>query len=96
MKKEAVQFIQQKLATSTAVMLLYVLHSEGSSPGRQGFHMVVAKDGELFGSIGGGIMEHKLVEFSKKKLAEKEIELLRQQNLSIILQQKVYRIFSFC
>lgn len=64
------QFIQQKLAASNAVVLLYVLESNGSSPGRQGFKMAVADDGSFYGSIGGGIMEYKFVELAKAKLAE--------------------------
>jgi len=50
------------------VMLLYVLESKGSSPGRQGFFMVVNVHGEMEGSIGGGVMEHKLVELAKESL----------------------------
>lgn len=53
---------------NTPVMLLYVLESEGSSPGRQGFFMAVNKHGGMEGSIGGGIMEHKFVEMAKEKL----------------------------
>lgn len=49
-------------------MLLYVLESRGSSPGRQGFFMAVNAKQEMEGSIGGGIMEHKLVEMAKEKL----------------------------
>lgn len=49
-------------------MLLYVLESKGSSPGRQGFFMAVNKNAEMEGSIGGGIMEHKFVEMAKEKL----------------------------
>lgn len=49
-------------------ILLYVLQSEGSSPGRQGFKMLVSSSGLLYGSIGGGIMEHKLVEWCKNEL----------------------------
>ncbi len=49
-------------------MLLYVLESHGSSPGRQGFLMAVNRAGEMAGSIGGGIMEHKFVEMAKEKL----------------------------
>jgi xanthine dehydrogenase accessory factor len=49
-------------------MLLYVLESRGSSPGRQGFFMAVNANGEMEGSIGGGIMEHKFVELAKEKL----------------------------
>ncbi len=49
-------------------MLLYVLESNGSSPGRQGFFMGVNSLGEMEGSIGGGIMEYKFVEMAKGKL----------------------------
>ena len=53
-------------------MLLYVLESHGSSPGRQGFFMAVTKKSEMEGSIGGGIMEHKFVEMAKKRLEEEQ------------------------
>lgn len=53
-------------------MLLYVLESSGSSPGRQGFFMSVNASSEMEGSIGGGIMEHKFVELAKSKLKEGE------------------------
>lgn len=66
------QFIQDKFAAGIAVMLLYVLESHGSSPGRQGFCMGVSVDGEMCGSIGGGIMEHKFVEMAKARLADGE------------------------
>lgn len=66
------QFIYDKVNAQIIVILLYVLHSEGSSPGRQGFKMVIAADGSFFGSIGGGIMEHKFVELAKTILNENE------------------------
>ena len=50
------------------VTLLYVLESNDSSPGRQGFFMAVNANGEMAGSIGGGIMEHKFVEMAREKL----------------------------
>lgn len=49
-------------------MLLYVVESSGSSPGRQGFLMAVSAAGELEGTIGGGAMEHKFVEIAKERL----------------------------
>lgn len=49
-------------------MLLYVLQSEGSSPGRAGFFMAVNAAGDMEGSIGGGIMEHKFIETAKDRL----------------------------
>ncbi len=59
---------KQELDSHFKVVLMYVLESKGSSPGRQGFKMLVSSSGLLSGSIGGGFMEHKLVEFCKKDL----------------------------
>ena len=72
-------FIQKKTAAGINIMLLYVLKSEGSSPGRKGFKMAVAADGEICGTIGGGIMEHKLVEKAKSMLQQKELNVLLMQ-----------------
>ncbi|MEP6849346.1 MAG: XdhC family protein [Acidobacteriota bacterium] len=64
------QFIADRLKQDQAVMLLVVAESSGSSPGRQGYKMAVGADGELFGSIGGGMMEVSLVEQSRSILSE--------------------------
>jgi xanthine dehydrogenase accessory factor len=74
------QFIQDKFSAGIAVILLYVLESKGSSPGRRGFNMAVAADGEFFGTIGGGIMEHKFVEMARAHLRERDsqAEVIRQ------------------
>jgi xanthine dehydrogenase accessory factor len=75
------KLINKSLNSGTAVMLLYVLESLGSSPGRQGFFMAVNANGEMEGSIGGGIMEHKFVEMAKERLkgqADKEQEIRKQ------------------
>ena len=63
------------LKQNIPVMLLYVLESSGSSPGRQGFFMAVNADGEMEGSIGGGIMEHKFVEMAREQLRAMSREL---------------------
>ena len=90
MKPTTIKFILQKLQSDIPIMLLQVVYSDGSSPGRQGFQMAIANDGQLSGSIGGGIMEHKLVEFSKKKLSEKEttVELKYQYHDKIHSSQQ--------
>ncbi len=62
-------FSLQKLNAGINILLLYVLESEGSSPGRKGFTMAVAADNHFCGTIGGGIMEHKSVEKAKVMLA---------------------------
>lgn len=54
------------------VLLLYVLESKGSSPGRQGFFMMVNAEGEMEGTIGGGIMEHKFTEMARERLRQGE------------------------
>jgi xanthine dehydrogenase accessory factor len=69
------QLIYNSLQQQVAVILLYVLESNGSSPGRQGFFMAVNLHGKMEGSLGGGIMEHKFVEMAKAKLREQEDEI---------------------
>ena len=74
------KFIQTSLEKELGVMLLYVLESKGSRPGRQGFMMAVNASNEMHGSIGGGIMEHKFVELAKEKLKEDFTEsIVRKQ-----------------
>ncbi|MEZ5428322.1 MAG: XdhC family protein [Pyrinomonadaceae bacterium] len=60
------RFAAEKLKQNEPVTLLVVAESKGSSPGRQGFKMAVAGE-ELSGSIGGGVMEVRLVELAKGK-----------------------------
>ena len=55
-------FIVEKIQAGQAVILLVVVESKGSSPGRQGFKMALAADGDRMGTIGGGIMEHRMME----------------------------------
>ena len=74
------QLIHRSLQSSVPVMLLYVLESRGSSPGRQGYFMAINAQDEMEGSIGGGIMEHKFVELAKEQLA-------KQQDISTIRKQ---------
>lgn len=62
--------LYQELLNGSNIALLYVHRSDGSSPGRQGFKMFVSTSGEMQGSIGGGPMEFKLIELSKRKLEQ--------------------------
>lgn len=63
-------FISDRLSIGESVMLLVVAKSSGSSPGRAGYKMAVAADGELCGSIGGGVMEVNLVNETRALLSE--------------------------
>jgi xanthine dehydrogenase accessory factor len=78
-------FIAEKIRANESVVLLQVVESIGSSPGRMGFRMAVAFDAKsgkssLEGSIGGGIMEQKLVALAVARLREGRSEgLLKRQ-----------------
>ncbi|MBW4891833.1 XdhC family protein [Mucilaginibacter sp. HMF5004] len=81
-KQQAVwKLIANSLRQSTPIMLLYVLESKGSSPGRKRFFMAVTRDGVMEGSIGGGIMEHKFVEMAKEKLQHNEPTISVKQQI---------------
>jgi Xanthine and CO dehydrogenases maturation factor, XdhC/CoxF family len=67
------QFAAERLKRGESVILLVVAESEGSSPGREGFKMIVARD-ELAGSIGGGVMEVALVEQAREVLRRSEAQ----------------------
>ncbi len=62
--------ISAYLRQKKRVVLLIVVENKGSSPGRQGFKMVVTEDGKKFGSIGGGATEHTLSARAQKMLDE--------------------------
>jgi xanthine dehydrogenase accessory factor len=79
------RFVAEKIRANEAVVLLQVVESIGSSSGRMGFRMAVAFDAKsgkstLEGSIGGGIMEQKLVVLAVARLREGRSEgLLKRQ-----------------
>lgn len=63
--KIATELLQQ----NQSLVLLKVLTHQGSSPGKQGFEMLVTDQAVLYGSIGGGRTEFQLVERAKQMLA---------------------------
>jgi len=71
--KQIFSFIQTHLLQGRRTMLMTVISREGSSPGKQGFKMAVAADGRFTGSIGGGVMEHRLVEQAKRLLKQQRV-----------------------
>jgi xanthine dehydrogenase accessory factor len=69
------KFILTKLSESKKVMLIVVIDSKGSSPGRIGFKMAISEDKELSGSVGGGVMEYNMAELAKKMIINKSGEI---------------------
>ena len=73
------EFTANHLKQNETVMFLVVAESSGSSPGRQGFKMIVSAK-EMCGSIGGGVMEVALVEQSKGKTESEIVEQVHRKN----------------
>ena len=80
------QFIHHRLQKDEALILLVVAQSSGSSPGRAGYKMAIASDGELYGSIGGGVMEVNLVERARSMFSEFEAKATANFSTSIVEQ----------
>ena len=66
------KYVLAKIKDNQKVYVLTVIENFGSSPGRKGFKMLVAQDGFIFGSIGGGVMEFTLVEEVQNFLKNKK------------------------
>lgn len=75
--------IASQLQTQNHLILLVVVSHKGSSPGRQGFKMIVTQNGELFGSIGGGRTEFQLANQAK--------DMLKNGNLDSFFVNQVHR-----
>jgi len=56
------EFVRGNLLAEEPLLLLLVVESRGSSPGKPGFKMAVTAGGRVMGTIGGGVTEKKLVE----------------------------------
>ena len=65
------QEIRKKLVLKLDLVLLIVVDHEGSSPGKRGFKMLLDNEGSTIGTIGGGIMEAKILTKAKLLLNEK-------------------------
>lgn len=80
MQQKIWTYLLDTLNDSGSAVLLLVVDSKGSSPGRKGFKMVLQLSGQMYGSIGGGIMEYKLIELSRQMLMTKDrLIVLRRQ-----------------
>lgn len=66
------EFIHKELSDNNNVSLITVVERNGSSPGIVGFKMAVSENGNMTGSIGGGVMEYNMVELAKKKAQNKD------------------------
>ena len=72
------KFILKTINSDKKIVLLIVADSSNSSPGRQGFKMTITEDAEQLGTIGGGIMEKDMIEYSLDLLFGNETNLIKK------------------
>ena len=56
--------------TGTPFMMCSIVRTEGSTPRKGGTHMIVTADGETFGTVGGGSVEHRSIDHACKMLKD--------------------------
>ena len=64
----------QKLSENQKVFLALVAHHTPGSPGTTGAKMFISERGEIQGTIGGGIMEYKLIDRAKEILKQEDFK----------------------
>jgi xanthine dehydrogenase accessory factor len=62
--------------TGGAGVLCTIVSTQGSTPRREGSKMLVFKDGSFIGTIGGGEMEHRVIEEALDALGESKPKLV--------------------
>ncbi len=73
----------RQLQNNSKVFLALVSKHTKGSPGTTGAKMFVSESGEIFGTIGGGVMEHKLIDRAK--------EILKQEAFTPEIQTLYHR-----
>ena len=71
-------FILKTIRSNKKAALLIVTESSNSSPGKQGFKMAVNEYAEMIGTIGGGIMEKDMLEYSLDLLFGNETKFIKK------------------
>lgn len=78
-------FIYSELIKNNSVYLAVVADHKKGSPGKQGFKMAVSSNGDMTGSIGGGVMEYDILKKCrnafKKNIILNEIETVHHKKL---------------
>ena len=69
------------LEQGTDIVLVTVVKANSGTPGKEGFKMILTDRGELFGTVGGGAIEHRAVEDGKEVLKSRE-NRLEEYNLA--------------
>ena len=60
----------QILSSGRNAALATIIEASAGTPGKQGFKLLLAADGELFGTVGGGALENRAIEEARGVLAD--------------------------
>ena len=71
--------VLKRVQSKEAIALVTIVDVSGSSPGKLGSKMIVNKDGLLAGTIGGGMVEAKVIDEAKQALEEGKGKFLSYQ-----------------
>ena len=75
---EVLEELQNRIKENKASVLVTIISSKGSSPGKPGFKMLVAHEGRISGTIGGGGMELYALSRSKELLRNSEVNCITE------------------
>ncbi|WP_346664195.1 XdhC/CoxI family protein [uncultured Merdimonas sp.] len=70
--KQWMEVLEKLMEEDRSAVLATVTDSKGSVPRKAGARMIVGKEGRIFGSIGGGILEHQGIRAALRALEEKK------------------------
>ncbi|MBC7194616.1 MAG: XdhC family protein [Caldisericia bacterium] len=59
--------------------IVTIVEASGSSPGKHGFKMLVTKDGETIGTVGGGTLEYFLIKEAIKAIEEEKPKTITRE-----------------
>lgn len=68
------KFVRQQIAADVPMVLMVVVSTEDNTPGKPGFKMAVASDGSRRGTVGGGALEHQLVQQAHQMLDARDVD----------------------
>ncbi|HBC91474.1 MAG TPA: xanthine dehydrogenase [Pelotomaculum sp.] len=70
--KNLFQKMHEHISSGQSVVLVSIIASSGSTPRGAGARMLVCENGESFGTIGGGAVEHESQQLAKEVLSSKQ------------------------
>ncbi len=77
--KEIFEKANELLKKGEVFSIVTIIEAEGSAPGKPGFKMLVTRDGESIGTVGGGSLEHILIKKAVKAIESQKRILYKTQ-----------------